>query len=254
MNTKGLVHMSKRFVKKNSSTILTCIGAAGVVATGVAAAKATPKAMRLMEEAKIEKGEELSKWEVVKSAGPAYIPAVMIGAGTIACVFGANVLNKRAQAGLASAYALLDQTHKEYKKKVADLYGENIDLYVEKEIAKDHYDEDEFEEEDDGKQLFYETYSKRYFRASNETVLRAEYDVNKLIQEEGGLSLNVYFRMLGLEEEDYGEYVGWSCGQLMETYWSSWVDFRHEKVVMDDGLECWLVQFDLEPMTDFDDY
>ena len=42
----GLVPKVERFLKKASPTILTCIGAAGVVATAVMAAKATPKADR----------------------------------------------------------------------------------------------------------------------------------------------------------------------------------------------------------------
>lgn len=250
-----LVKVSKKFLSKNASTILTGVGAAGVVVTAVMAAKATPKAMSLIEEAEIEKGEELSKWEKVSIGGPAYIPTVMIGAATMGCIFGANILNKRSQAALMSAYALLDTTHKEYKNKVAELYGEDANSEITREIAKDYYDEEEYKDEyDDGKQLFYETFSKQYFRATNETVLRAEYEVNRLIQEEGGLSLNVYFRMLGLEEEEYGEYLGWSGGQLMEAYWSSWVHFTHEKVEMEDDMECWLIHMEFEPMTDFDEY
>lgn len=252
---KKLVKVSKKFVSKNASTILTCVGAVGVVATAVTAAKATPKALSLIEEAQREKGEELSKWEITKTAAPAYIPAVLFGTATLTCIFGANLLNKRAQAALTSAYAVLDQSYKEYKNKVTELYGENANKEVIEEIAKDNYDEEEYEDEyDDGKQLFYETYSKRYFRASNETVLRAEYEVNRLIQEEGGLSLNVYFRMLGLPELEYGEYVGWSCGQLIETYWTSWIHFEHEKVEMEDGMECWLIHLGFEPMIEFDEY
>ena len=43
-----LVPKAERFLKKASPTILTCIGAAGVVATAVMAAKATPKALKLI--------------------------------------------------------------------------------------------------------------------------------------------------------------------------------------------------------------
>lgn len=246
---------SKKFFKKNASTILTCVGAVGVVATAVTAVRATPKAMAVIDEAKTEKGGELSKWETIQLTAPVYLPSVLVGTGTIVAIFGAHLMSKRTQAALTSAYALLDQSYKEYKNKVAELYGEDAHGEVTREIAKDYYDEEEYEDEyEDGKQLFYETYSKQYFRAANETVLRAEYEVNRLIQEEGGLSLNVYFRMLGLEEKEYGEYVGWSSGQLMETYWSSWVHFTHEKVVMDDGLECWLIHMEFEPMSEFDEY
>ncbi len=43
------------FLKKNAGTILTCIGAVGVVATAVMSAKATPKAIELLEKAEAEK-------------------------------------------------------------------------------------------------------------------------------------------------------------------------------------------------------
>ena len=83
----------KEFLRCNSSTILTCIGAVGVVATAVMAVKATPRALECIEEAREEKGEELTKFEVVNVAGPAYIPAVITGAATVACIFGANVIS-----------------------------------------------------------------------------------------------------------------------------------------------------------------
>ena len=113
-----LLHHSKLFFKRNSSTILTCVGALGVVTTSVLAVKATPKALALIEAAKEEKGEELTPVETVQVAGPVYIPAIVTGVSTIACIFGANALNKRQQAALMSAYALLDSSYKEYKAKV----------------------------------------------------------------------------------------------------------------------------------------
>ena len=45
----NLLNSSKLFLRRNSPTILTFLGAAGVVATSIAAAKATPKAMALLE-------------------------------------------------------------------------------------------------------------------------------------------------------------------------------------------------------------
>ena len=125
----------KQFIKRNGSTILTCVGAVGVVATAVVAVQATPKALQLLELAKEQKGEELTKVEVLKVAGPIYIPAVVIGVSTISCIFGANTLNKRKQAALTSAYALLNSSYKEYKKKVVDLYGEEVDSHIKQEIA-----------------------------------------------------------------------------------------------------------------------
>ena len=79
-----LLNASRLFVKKNGSTILTCIGGAGVVATSVMAVKATPKAMILLDNAREEKGDNLTKFETIMVAGPAYIPAIVVGVSTIA--------------------------------------------------------------------------------------------------------------------------------------------------------------------------
>lgn len=245
---------AKRFFKKNASTILTSIGVVGVVSTAVMAAKATPKVLRHIEEAKKEKGEELTKWEKVKTAAPSYVPAAITGLATVSCIVGANMLNKKQQAALTSAYALMSQTHKEYKKKVSDLYGEEADAEIKTEMAKDKYEEaDTPEEEDDGKQLFYDAFSKRYFRAMNETVLRAEYEINKQVSEQGGASLNDYYDLIGIDRTDYGDYIGWSAGQMMEMYWTAWVEFTHTKTDMEDGMECWIIDY-VEPLADFDLY
>ena len=48
----------RQFWHRNASTVLTCLGGAGVVLTSVMSVKATPKVMELLDEAKEEKGEE----------------------------------------------------------------------------------------------------------------------------------------------------------------------------------------------------
>lgn len=249
----NLLGRSKLFFKRNGATILTCTGAAGVVATSVMAVKATPKALMLIEKAEEEKGEKLTKTEVIKTAGPAYIPSVIMGAGTLACIFGANTLNKHQQASLMSAYALLDSSYKEYKDKVAELYGEDADMKVRTEIAKDHYDEGDDQNEDDGKQLFYDEYSQRYFRASNETILSAEYAINKIVAEDCYAMLNELYDLFEIDKVDYGDDVGWSSAQMFDMYWSSWIDFGHEKVELEDGMECFMIHF-TEPVPDYADY
>lgn len=248
----GLLNSSFSFCKRNASTILTYLGGVGVVTTAVLAAKETPKALCRIDEVKREKEDELTKFETVVAAAPAYIPAVLAGSATIACIFGANVLNKRQQAALMSAYALLDNSYKEYKKKVDELYGEGSDREVRNEIAKDHYEpEDEY---DDGKQLFYDEFSQRYFRSTMEDVLKAEYELNRGLSQDIGAFLNDFYDLLGLEEVDYGNYLGWSTFELVETQWYCWVEFEHTKVTMDDGMECTIISLWTEPTFDFENY
>ena len=248
-----LVNQSKRFLNRNLSTILTCLGGAGVVVTSVLAVKATPKALKLLETAKEEKGEELTSFEVIRTAGPIYIPAIITGISTIACIFGANVLNKRSQAALMSAYALLDNSYKDYKKKVVELYGEEADREVKSSIAKDKYEETDVKV-DDTKKLFFDFYSSRYFESTDEIVRKAEYDLNRELSIMSYASLNDFYDLLKIEKIDGGDDLGWSAAKNFEYYCQSWIDFAHEKVVMDDGLECCIIHIQIEPTFGYEEY
>ena len=241
------------FVKHNSPTILTCIGAAGVVGTAVLTGKAVLKASKLLEEAKEEKGEDLTLMETLQVAGPTYIPAVLTGVATITCIFGANILNKKKQAAILSAYTLLDHSYKDYKEKVDELYGEGSDRNVRNELAKDQYDENDISVDDD-KQLFYDEFSERYFESTMGKVLKAEYELNKMIAVDCGAFLNEFYELLGIDAVDYGDYMGWSSFKLAETYGYCWVDFEHTKVVMDDCLECTIISMKQEPIFDPENY
>lgn len=112
------------------STILTVMGAIGVVATTVTAIKATPKAVALLEEAKEAKQSNLSKLDIFKIVGPVYIPTTLLGLSTILCIFGANALNKRQQAIMASSYAMLNESYNRYRENIKALYGEKVDEIV----------------------------------------------------------------------------------------------------------------------------
>jgi hypothetical protein len=259
----NLLSGAQMFVKKNASTILTCVGGAGVVATSVMAVKATPKAITLMEKAKEEKGDELTKAEVVKVAWKPYIPAVVTGAATIACIFGANTLNKHQQAALASAYALLDQSYKEYKAKLKELYGDEAhneivnsimvekadDIYVHAETMCMNCDLS-LEENDGEPRLFYDEHSNRYFEATIEQVMNAEYHLNRNYILRGYSYLNEFYEFLGIEQTDYGSVLGWA--PMDDGMY--WIDFNHRKVVMDDGLEVYIIEMPFEPTYDFLEY
>lgn len=252
MNNQALQKMcnkSRLYLKRNSSTILTCIGAVGVVATAVAAVKATPKALRLLEMATDEKGEELTKIEVVKVAGPAYIPSLVIGASTIACIFGANALNKRQQAALMSAYALIDNSYKEYQAKVREVLGEEADSQVKNEIVKKYYNEDDISVMDD-KQLFFDFFSMQYFESTIEDVLNAEARFNDNFVMSGHAYLNDFYEHLGISRVNYGYGLSWSTWAVRELTGQSQLGINHEKMIMDDGLECTIVSFAVDPVGD----
>ena len=245
--------MNKVFWKKHSATILTGIGAAGVVGTTIMAVQATPKALRLLDAAKDEKGDDLTKLEKVRGAGPAYIPTIVTGVATITCIFGANSLNKHQQATLMSAYALVDKSYKEYKAKVNELYGDDATKQVEKELAKDTYKDYDASLEGNEK-LYYDMFSQRYFEATPEMVRRAEYELNRSISLQECAYLNEFYVNVGLEPIESGWSYGWARSINNERYWQEWVDFEHEKVIMDDGLECIIITFGQDPILDFENY
>ncbi len=248
-----LMHRTKLFVNRNGATILTCVSGVGVVVTSVMTVKATLNALPRVEAAKEEKGEELTKLDIVKAAAPAYIPAAVMGASTIACIFGANALNKRKQAALMSAYALLDSSYKEYKRKVIELYGEEADGKVREEIAKDRYEEANVTTESEDP-LFYDEFSQRYFNAPTEKVIKAEYEINKKISLWGGAEVNEFYEWLDIPQLDEVKHMGWSTGGLMANTWKDWLDFKHTRVVLDDGLECTIISTWPEPMYDYEYY
>jgi hypothetical protein len=251
----------KDFLRRNSSTILTVVGAVGVVATAVMAVKATPKAMKLIDKAKEEKGEELTKWETVKVAGPTYIPTALAGMGTIACIVGSNVISKHQQAALMSAYALLDSSYKDYKNKVDELYGEDAGKEVRAEIAKDKYTGDH-EPLDNDKELFYDFYSGRYFESTKEAVMWAQYETNRALAMNGAVCVNEFYDFLcnkDVEPLPEYEHIGWTYRMLEEMYWDSWIQFDWEEIVIEDGdeydgLTCTLIHMPHTPVMDYFDY
>lgn len=248
-----LLQSSKLFLKRNGATILTVVGSVGVVATTIAAVKATPKALTLLEHAKEEKGEELTTFEQIKVAGPVYIPTAALGVTTVTCILGVNILNKRAQASLVSAYALLDQTYKEYKEKVKELYGEDSDILVRAEIAKDHLKESDVEYEDN-RLLFYDEYSKQYFNRTMEEVLKAEYLLNRNLSCHGYACLNEFYDLLKLPQTDFGDILGWHADSVQVTQWYIWIEFYHRKVELEDGMECYILEISTEPVPNFEDF
>ena len=162
------------------------------------------------------------------------------------------MLNKRSQAAMVSAYALLDNSYKEYKKKVEELYGEGADARVKGEVARDKYNADDISR-DDEKLLFYDYFSERYFESTMEEVMQAEYEINRELHTKDYAYLNEFYDLLGLDHIQSGWDLGWSMGASYAHYWKTWIDFRHEKVEMEDGMECYIITM-TEPIPNFEEY
>lgn len=243
--------------KKHVSLILTCLGSAGVIATAIITGRATIKAMHILEEA--EESHELTKMEKFKIIAPTYTPATILGVSTVACIFGANILNQKYQASLMSAYALVNSSYNDYKRKLKELYGEDAHNKIVDELAIEKADEIyicadsciessslTIDGENAERRLFYDGYSKRYFEASVEQVLNAEYHLNRNYILRGSACINEFYEFLGIAPMSGGEELGWDiCSEIF------WIDFNHHKFTTKDGLECCYISMPFEPGEDW---
>lgn len=245
----NLLDNSIRFLKRNSSTILTCIGAVGVAATAIMAAKDTIKAAELVKK-KEGTDVKLSKKEIIKTAAPAYIPTVVVGISTIACIFGANILNKKTQASLMGAYALLDQSYKEYKDNTKKVFGDEADRRIKESIAKNYYDDSTAFPREDNKQLFFDFHGLQFFNATEDEVLAAEDAVNQMMMNTGYAALESFYKLLGIECVDTDYEVGWTRGSCAE-YGFDYIEFKHDVIKNDDGTEFTAITMITEPVEDF---
>ena len=261
---KGKINIGKR-LKKASPTILTCIGAAGVVVTAVLAVRATPKAELLIrkDSEKNHNGDPnaATKAEIVKSCWKCYIPAAATGTATIMCIFGANALNKKQQASLASAYALVSRSYTDYKRKLKELYGKEAHDKIMESLAVEKSDppaviegglfrtnSTEFKDAEETMYLFYDRAGERYFQATIGQVLQAEYHLNRnMVLGMGFMTLNMFYDFLGIERIPEGDTVGWMLSDEL-----CWIDFDHSKAMVDDGLNgevpCYIIDTDYEAM------
>ena len=228
--TKNLCKL-RRCIKNNSPNILTGIAVVGVIATSIMSIKATPKALERLAKAEKKKDEKLSQIEKTKIIIPVYAPTAIIGFSTIACMITANTLNRKHQASIISAYALLNESYKKYIRAAKAVYGDDADSKIKAEIAKKTYvdrsngyqtyiPEGDLEES----VLFYDSYSERFFNAPMSAVLNAQYHVNRNLQLRGSVSVNEYYEFIGISTIENGDDTGWNMDKLYE-HGIAWLDF-----------------------------
>lgn len=238
-------------LRRSSPTILTALGIVGVVGTAVMAVRATPKALKLIKAKKDElETDKLTPMELVQTTWRCYIPSALIGVGTITCIVGIGVMDKRNQAALTSAYTMLNESYKQYRQAAKKVYGEDADNKIHTEMAKDakvassdwgyqvyNMDMDPASEQ----LLFYDLTSKKYFTTTMAAVLNAQYHVNRNLSLRGDCSLNEYLSFLGVDGVDKGDEVGWDISYMVEELDSYWLDFDNYKTILEDGLECIII-------------
>ena len=239
-------------VEKHSPEILLGVGVVGVVATTVTACKATMKLNDILDECvetreKIKEVAENPKYDDKYSEEDAqkdltinyvqtgvkivklYAPSVALGVFSVGCLLGShNVMQKR-NAALSAAYLTVDKSFKEYKQRVIDRVGEEVEKEIRYGIKAEEI-ETTIQNEDGTETTVKETiktmdpnlysdYARFFDEASpywqsdpeyNLVFLKAQQQyANDLLRAKGRLFLNDVYDMLGIEKTKAGQIVGW---------------------------------------------
>ena len=234
----------RKFASKRSPEILTGIGIAGMITTTILAVRATPKALKLIEEQKEEESvDELSSFEVVKVAWKPYIPAMVTCIASTACLIGASSVNTKRNAALATAYKLSETALSEYRDKVVETIGEKKERIVRDKVAEERVKKNPVSKNEvivtgNGKTLCFDPISGRYFMCSIEAIKKAENTLNKQMLHDisGYVSLNEFYDELGLDHTSVGNDLGWNTNQLIDIDFSSQLNDNGEPSVVLDYL------------------
>ncbi len=253
MNTiTRTAHKAAFTMKKKSPELFLAVGVVGVVTSTVMACKATPKAIQIKEEAKAnldtinECSEDKSLSEkytdedkrkdvtiVYAQTGLAlvktYAPAVLVGAASLGCIIASHNILKSRNVALASAYAALDKGYKEYRGRVKERLGDEVEREIfhnikAKTITETEVDENGVEttvEETvlDKDATGLSPYAKCFDEGCREWTKSPEFNLiflnaqqqyaNDLLRSRGYLFLNDVYAALGFPKTKVGQVVGW---------------------------------------------
>jgi hypothetical protein len=242
--------------KKHSPEILVVVGVVGVVASTVMACKATTKVSEIVDESKqtIETihdalenekhtadGEVYTQEDANKDLAIVYTqtglkfaklygPSVVLGVASIACIIGSHRILRKRNVALAAAFATVDKSFKEYRGRLVERFGEDLDRELRfnikaKEIEETVVDENGNETvvtktvEVVDPNVTHSLYSVVFCEGNTGWTKNPELNKVFLIQQQnhandklrlnGVLFLNEVYDMLGVPRTAYGQIAGW---------------------------------------------
>lgn len=250
-NISKLANDVRRLVSKRSPEILTGIGIAGMVTTTVLAVKATPKALYLLDEAENEKEDELTKLEVVKIAWKAYIPSIISGVFSASCLIGANSVNAKRNAALATAYKLSETALLDYKAAVVETIGEKKEAKVRDKAAQKNLDRKQIKMNADsnivianGDTWFMDGMSGRLFKSSVDKVKSAVNELNRTMTYDMYVSVSDLYDALGLSHTNISDDLGWNLDDGL-------IELDLGTAIADNGEPCIVLNWHVAPRYDF---
>lgn len=238
-------------IQKHSPEILAAVGTVGVVVSAVMACKATTKVSTILDDTKdtvdkihtctedqtISYNEEDAKKDLaityaqtgVKLA-KLYAPAVAVGVISLGCLLTSNNILRKRNIALAAAYATIDKSFKEYRSRVIERFGKEVDHQLKYNLTKEKIkevvtDPETGKEKKVQKEIevtgldgysdyarFFDDGCKGWEKDSemNLMFLRAQQQyANDLLRGRGHLFLNEVYDMLGIPHTKAGQIVGW---------------------------------------------
>ncbi len=250
LNPSNIVKSVRTVISKRSPEILTGIGIAGMITTTVMAVRATPKALALIEDKKIENDtDKLTPVETIKATWTCYIPAAVTGTLSVACLIGANSVNARRNAALATAYTLSESALKEYQEKVIETIGEKKEQTVRDAIAKDKIDRDPVSSKEviiteKGNTLCYDSISGRYFKSDIDKLKKVENELNRRMRDEMYISLNEFYYEIGLNPISIGDDLGWNIDH-------GYIELNFSSQLADEGTPCLVIDYRVAPRYEY---
>ena len=247
-------------IRKHGPEILTGFGVAAGVTSTILAVKATPKAIRILEEEKLYVAEEsgylpeeikIPPIDMVKLCWKCYIPAAVTGTVAMACIIGASSANVRRNAALATAYKLSETALSEYRDKVVETIGEKKEELVRDKVNQERVDKTPVDQTEvivtgKGDTLILDHISGRYFKSKVDLVKKAEIKLNQQMLQSftGYASVNDFYDEIGLERISVGDDLGWNTENL--------VKIRVGSTVVDEDTPCIVIDHINPPKYGYD--
>lgn len=257
MNVPVIFRRAAGYVSKNSVAILTGAEIVGFFSTVGFAVVATRRADliidRLNEDYLNDPREGIdppTKMDVFKQVAPVYIPTVIMGVLTLACMIGSKKISSRQNAVLASLYSTSQMALKEYQDKVVERFGEKEERQVRDDVARARLEKHPIQDNQviitgKGEHLCFEPLSGRYFKSDIEKIRRVVNDVNHDIVSDMYMykSLNDFYGELGLPPIELGDDQGWNIDHRMD------IDFSSHLTT--DGTPCLSIDYLEPPRADY---
>jgi hypothetical protein len=216
MNLSSAVNAAKTVITANSPVLLVGTAIAGVVTTGVLAARAGYKARGIVDTAEAEKGSDLTPKEKISATWLCYAIPAATGVSTIGAIAGVHTIHTKRHAALAGLYAVTSTKLDDYREKAEEMLGAKKSQELNDAVGQAAVDRHPLDDDkqivilEGGTELMFDDWSGRYFMGSVPIVEAAVAEVNLKLVAEGDASLNDFYEQVGLSPLPMGIDFGWS--------------------------------------------